>query len=245
MELLKIIYALVGAPFPISSLVIMTMLGAFLFGGGWWAIGKQSDKEREGKKQQAISTDTAKTDIGTVAPVNQTGVVAGVINGNVTVNPRMTAEPQKSPEQKPKFMLLMNGGNVFMPNAPDMHDHLTGIALNAKIWNIGTPSVATEWSLRVTPKGKPPINAQFSKIPDALHLNGPINSTVIKSDDALDEKTKTTQIQNIPVEGTLLFYVQLPKETVMDPSTKLELKVKDIYGRESSAVHTIGDWLSR
>jgi len=96
MEWLKIIYALVGAQFPMTSLVVITMLGAFLFGSGWWVIGKQYDKEQDVKRQQAIAMNTNNTEVGTVAPANQTGVVAGIINGNVTVNTTIPSQPHKA-----------------------------------------------------------------------------------------------------------------------------------------------------
>ncbi|MGO8753677.1 MAG: hypothetical protein ACLQHK_00400 [Gallionellaceae bacterium] len=160
------------------------------------------------------------------------------------INKNTVARPAEIP-LKPNLMLSMSGANIFIPDAPDMRNHLTGIAINAKVWNTGVSSVATEWSLSVILKDMPPIIAQLTKIPNSLHLNGPINSTIIRAKDALDDKTKRIQIQRTPVEGTLLFYVPIKKNLIMEPSTKLELKVKDIYGKESATTKVMGDWLSR
>ncbi len=49
----------------------------------------------------------------------------------------------------------MSGGNVFNPDAPDLRNRLTGIALNLKVWNTGAPCVATDWTLAVIAQGKP------------------------------------------------------------------------------------------
>lgn len=99
MEMLKIIYAAVGAPFPIPSLIIIAVLGAFAFGGSWWAIGKQYDKDQKEKRQQAAASDTTKDGVGSVASVNQTGVTAGIINGNVIINMTSTGRSQKQSQK--------------------------------------------------------------------------------------------------------------------------------------------------
>ena len=45
MDFLKTLYSVIGAPYPIFTLIIASLIGAFLFGGGWWLIGKQYDKD--------------------------------------------------------------------------------------------------------------------------------------------------------------------------------------------------------
>jgi hypothetical protein len=143
-----------------------------------------------------------------------------------------------------KLSVLMIGGNVFIPDTSDMQD-LTGIALKAKVWNTGSPSVATEWSLTVTPKGKTPVIAQWTQMPETLTLYGTPNSTIIHSSDALDKKTAESPIGDTPIDGTLLFYVKIQKSVVLDPSTRLDLSVKDIHGGTGSDTHLMGDWLQR
>jgi hypothetical protein len=149
-----------------------------------------------------------------------------------------------SPAQKPNLHLSMSGGNVFVPGAPDLRGSLTGIAINAKVWNTGNPSVATEWGLAVIPKGQIPVVAQLTKIPDQLTVGGQYNSVVIRASDALDARTAKEPISN-PEDGILLFYVKLPKSVVVDPATQLELSVKDIYGTETVVRQLMGNWLQR
>jgi hypothetical protein len=146
---------------------------------------------------------------------------------------------------RPELRLSMSGGSVFVPNAPDMRSRLTGLALDARVWNTGTPGVATDWVLKVTPKGGEPVVAQLTKIPDRLDLQGPINSTVIHGADELDVRTLRMPISDTPVEGTLLFYVPLDREVVMAGTTRLELTVKDAYGSESGVSQVMGDWVHR
>lgn len=45
MDLLKTLYGEIGAPFPIFSLIVASIVGATFFGGSWWLIGKQYNKE--------------------------------------------------------------------------------------------------------------------------------------------------------------------------------------------------------
>jgi len=43
----KIIYETIGAKHPVLSLIAASLLGAFLFGGGWWLIGEQYKRDAE------------------------------------------------------------------------------------------------------------------------------------------------------------------------------------------------------
>jgi hypothetical protein len=139
----------------------------------------------------------------------------------------------------------MLGGNVFVPDVPDMQEQLTGIALTAKVWNTGAPSVAAEWSLTVTPEGQQTVFAQWTQMPEVVTLYGTPHPTVIHSSDALDKKTANNPIGDIPVEGALLFYVKLQKTVVLESSTRLDLSVRDIYGGTASDTQVLGDWLQR
>jgi hypothetical protein len=138
----------------------------------------------------------------------------------------------------------MSGGNVFVPDAPDMRG-LTGIALTVQVWNTGGGSVAIDWSLSVTPKGKPPIKAQLTKIPEQLVATGKPGPAVIRSADSLVAKTEANPIGTTPVAGTLLFYVRLERQTVLNAATELRLSVKDIYGVETAITQLMGNWLQR
>jgi hypothetical protein len=155
---------------------------------------------------------------------------------------RGSSEPP-SPKNPDLRRSISEGGNVFIPVAEDLRvrDRFTGIALKAKIWNVGAPSVAIEWSLFVIPQNVTPVVAQLTTIPESLRLEGPINS-VIRASDSLEAKTKTVPVKMTPVEGVLLFVVPLTQEIVLIPSTRLELTVKDINGIETKVSKLIGDW---
>jgi hypothetical protein len=96
------------------------------------------------------------------------------------------------------------------------------------------------------PKGAAPSTAELTKIPDMLRLGGAANSAVIRASDSLSEKTLHVPITSCPTEGMgLLFYVRLRQDTVLAPSTRLELAVKDAKGAEATVSKPIGDWLRR
>lgn len=149
-----------------------------------------------------------------------------------------------SPREKPELRLSMSGGNVFVPGTADM-DTLTGISIGASVWNTGSSTVATGWSLAVIPRGTTPLMAQHTTIPDQLRLGGPNVSAVIRASESLATKTSQSMITAVPVEGKLLFYVHLPKSKVIDPATRLQLSVRDIYGVETMIEQIMGNWLSR
>ena len=167
----------------------------------------------------------------------------GVAVGLLISSQRSGSETQSA--RQPKLRLSMAGANIFIPDAMDMHNRFTGIGINAKVWNTGAPSVATEWLLFVIPENGTPVVGQLTAIPESLRLGGAVNSTIIRASDSLESKTKNTQVQTTPIEGTLLFYVAMKKEVVQAPSTRLELIVKDINGEETKATQLIGDWLQR
>jgi hypothetical protein len=147
--------------------------------------------------------------------------------------------------EAPDFRLSIEGANVFDSDATDMRDRYSGIALNVTIWNTGAASRAMDWNLFVVPQGIEPVLAQFAQIPEVLRLGGQYNSVVIRRSEALDLKTKNTPLETAPVEGVLLFYVPLKKEMVQAPTTRWELVVKDMYGKESKVTRLIGDWAQR
>ncbi len=144
----------------------------------------------------------------------------------------------------PELHLSILGGNIFTPDNVN-EQILTGIALNIRIWNTGAPSFVSSWSLMVIPHEAIPILAQSTRIPEILRVNGVYNNAEICASDALDLKVKATSVETTPVEGTLLFYVKLPKKIVLGINTKLELIATDMYEKKTRKLQRMGDWLQR
>lgn len=143
---------------------------------------------------------------------------------------------------KPELRLILLGANVFVP---DEAPTLTGIGLDARVWNTGVPSVAVAWSLTILPKGQTPVVAQYTTMPPEIRAGGEFNSAVLRASDSLGIKTLKEPIQSTPIDGVLLFYVALPKSVVENGDTWWELSVTDMYGVESTTRKKMAEWLSR
>jgi energy-coupling factor transporter transmembrane protein EcfT len=141
---------------------------------------------------------------------------------------------------KAELRISMRGGNVFVPDG--LPKPTTGIALDARIWNTGGPSVAVDWHLTVTPKSGAPVLAQLTKMPERITVSGNPGAVILGSD-SLEEKTNKNPIGTTPIDGILLFYVKLDRLTVLDPKTRLDLSVTDILGTETKVSQIMGDWL--
>src|SRR3546814_12041284 len=59
----------------------------------------------------------------------------------------------------------------------------------------------------------------------------------------MSERTKTTRIDDHPVEGTLLFYVEAPLEAVKSPDTVFRLTLTDSFTIQTTFHHEMKDWL--
>lgn len=149
---------------------------------------------------------------------------------------------QKHPPQpaRPELRLQIEGGNCFTPTD---EPSLTGIGLQATVWNTGLSSRVMEWSLSVIPVGATPALAQLTKMPDQLAAGGPKRSAILRASDALDVKTFKDPVGIDPVSGTLLFYVKLPRGKVLNDKTVWELSAKDAFGGEIRVSKRMSDWL--
>lgn len=58
MDWLKAIYDVVGAPYPVFSLCAAIALGGVIFGGGWYLIGREHQKDKANKPSVSSSTLT-------------------------------------------------------------------------------------------------------------------------------------------------------------------------------------------
>lgn len=61
LELLKAHYEQLGGDYPRTSVAIATMIGAILFGGSWWLIGKQHEKDVKAKGDRGSFRDLRST----------------------------------------------------------------------------------------------------------------------------------------------------------------------------------------
>jgi hypothetical protein len=143
---------------------------------------------------------------------------------------------------RPSFRLLLQGANIFIPDADPK---LTGIVLDVIITNTGTPSVALDWSLSVVPSTGAPKAAQFTEMPKSLVARGPSHTAYyLNASESLALSTLNDPLEtNIPRSGKLLFYIALPKQTVVD--SMLELSVTDVKGNHFMVRQNTSEWLHR
>jgi hypothetical protein len=143
---------------------------------------------------------------------------------------------------RPEFRLSLLGGNIFVP---DKAPELTGIALDVRINNIGTPSIAANWNMFVEHGHK--TRAQLTKPPEALTLRGPAGMVLLHASESLERKAMERPLRDgdSPLEGWLLFYVPLQKSVVQSSDTVLHLTVEDSKGHTFSAKQRMGEWLQR
>lgn len=143
---------------------------------------------------------------------------------------------------RPEFRLSLLGGNIFVP---DQAPEFTGIALDVRINNIGTPSFAANWQMFIEHGYR--TRAQLTKPPEALTLHGTYGTVVLHASDSLEQKALERPIRDgeTPLEGWLLFYVSLKKTVVQSPDTVLDLEVEDSRGHKFYAQQKMGEWLQR
>lgn len=139
---------------------------------------------------------------------------------------------------KPAIKLFMMGGNIF--SSALNGEPMTGIAIDARVWNVGNPAAIVRWRLEIIPIDTP-FSCDLSEIPDTLTLNGPVQ-TVIHGADALDKRVGVQLVGAAPFQGRLLFYSELPQATVMSPNTRLRLIAEDVYGTEYKTEQLMGAW---
>ena len=147
------------------------------------------------------------------------------------------AAPSPVP-QKPSMGIHIEGGTVFVPTEAS---HLTGIALNAKVWSLAGGAAIIDWGLNIIPKRGDVIKGHLSEIPDKLLME---RGDSIRKSESLVDKLGSQPPPEAPMMGTLLFYIKAPKDIVLDQDTVLELSAKDIHMNNFSVSQRIGDWLS-
>jgi hypothetical protein len=138
------------------------------------------------------------------------------------------------------FKLDLRGGNIFQPGRADMH-HVAALALDVRIWNLGAPSAAIDWTLTVQLADGRRAKIGNTKIANEI-TSTETGSVLAYGKDNLDDKTGQSPVGRVPIQGTLLFIVDLPKAEIIQPETRLELSVKDVFGHVYNVTQRIGDW---
>lgn len=139
---------------------------------------------------------------------------------------------------RPNVGLHIDGANIFVP---DENTSMTGIALNAKVWNAGSDTILIDWDLRILPADAPAVAAQITIMPPLISMQ---HGEPIKGSESLLDRLGSRPVPSTPLEGILLFYAKIPKQLVIDPDTVIELCARDIHSNSFTFKHRMGDWLS-
>lgn len=159
---------------------------------------------------------------------------------------RSAATPGKAIDKAPSTTSSKPDFRLTLPNIEIMDvrgsiGQLSGIVLDVEVWNLGEPSVITEWGLRVTPPGMGPIKAHFTMPPPVLR--GGVSQTVIMTAaDDLSAKTKFDPVGRAVVPGKLLFYLVAHDSLILNDKTRIELCLKDLYGAETVVSQELEKW---
>jgi len=151
-----------------------------------------------------------------------------------------------SPSQPANFKVSLLGAEFYIPKASsgNVLPNVTGLVIDLNLSNAGEPSVATNWQMFVTPKGKSPVEAYFQnqrtfqRQLQNVKLNAPHDFSFA---DAVSNTPLRTGEQKGP--GSLVFVVPLPPPVVKDPDTRIELKVKDLNEQTFTTEKRLGDLL--
>jgi hypothetical protein len=151
--------------------------------------------------------------------------------------------PSSINTQTPELRALVDGANIFIPDARDMRN-VSGIALDVKIWNTGRPSAVVDYRLVIYPKVGNRVIGQITKIPDHFNATGKYNSLSMGAADDLSMKT-IAKVGNDIIIGKLLFYANIQKQLIEDANTEIELYFADDTGSATKIKKRIGDWMAR
>lgn len=143
-------------------------------------------------------------------------------------------KPQ-SQSDEPRLLLSMMRPDLFTPTGMN---GMTGVIVNAKIWNVGQPSVVTGWALTITPRdGSPQRQENAVPInPAGLHIEG-VSALNISATEDITIKTKSVKVQKVPVEGVARFYFLAPMNVVS--ASDFVLTATDINGRGFTATYPV------
>lgn len=144
--------------------------------------------------------------------------------------------------ESPEFRINLLGANVFKPTG---NSDITGILIDARIWNTGTPSIITEIELVLFLEGHTTISTQFTTMPDRLNLSGQnAGALVLAERDDIERKVTSTAVGASLVEGKALFYAKVTRAKVLHSDTRFEFSIRDIYGKRTTVSKAMNEWLA-
>jgi hypothetical protein len=167
-------------------------------------------------------------------PAASAGVVVGLICCGLWMPANAVFRFQQPPELRPEIL----GADIYDLARPAVG---TGVVLDTRIANSGSPSIGKDWSLVVKFNDGSQAVARFVRLgalPE-LVLHGPEGDSIIPGSDSLSDKVDNVPISQT-VRGRLLFWViGVPKPLVSQPDTMLSLSVSDRNGHVYSTTASV------
>ena len=97
-DLIKALYEQVGSPYPRASTLVAALIGALMFGGSWWLIGKQYDKETSrssSSKEPDLRASTSDLALSAQNPIATKPSPVPLPSGNPTPGARQTDDREE------------------------------------------------------------------------------------------------------------------------------------------------------
>lgn len=152
-------------------------------------------------------------------------------------NPR---QPKLLPD-RPLFEIMFDNAAVFVPTPGQLGAHLkTAIAMDVKVWNLGSPGHIVQWILHVTPINEQPDILRAIAIANDIRVGGS-PAIIIERKESLIEKCEKELVGTTLVRGKILFLSTLEQAIVADANTRWSLIAIDSHGRESRYTARVGD----
>jgi hypothetical protein len=132
-----------------------------------------------------------------------------------------------------QLQMIVTGIKFFPSDTGASQPLPTGVITNIKVWSLDKPAVITQWHLRVTPPNGEELKRPTFKMTEQLKRN--------TESSCLESELTNRKVEDIPVEGELLFYFDASQDVLINPNTHYTVIATDNYGREHSADVRGGD----
>ncbi len=111
MNWLKTLYEVLGSQYPRLSIIISALIGAMIFGAGWWLIGKEYEKEQ----REAALSGASSPGLSVSVPNTQQGPTLSPVQERLL---ELLAEYQKK-FATGKLVIIRKNGALHFDNDPD------------------------------------------------------------------------------------------------------------------------------